>query len=396
MKPPATAIAPPPISTAESRRIAKTIGYYGAFITLGLTSAMLGPTLPGLAENTRTTLSQVSILFTARSLGYMLGPLAGGKLYDRMRGHPLMAVAILLMAALTALVPLAASVWLLALLLLLLGMAEGTLDLGGNLLLVWVHREKNAPFMNGLHFFFGVGAFLGPIIIAQAMLLSGGLSWAFWALALLLLPAAIYLALQPSPTHAYTTQSRASGPERPMLIALLAVFFSLNVGAEASFGGWIYSYARALNLADETMAAYLTSAFWGALMLGRLLTIPLAARLKPQTIILSELIGCLLSPILILLWPDSRTVVWIGTLLAGLSMASVFPSTISFAERRMTLTGRVTRWIFVGTGAGGMLLPWLIGQLFEGISPRATMWAILIDLALAFGIYLVLVRAKER
>ncbi len=381
---------------AAPGRIAKTAGYYGAFVALGLTSAMLGPTLPGLAQNTGVTLSQVSVLFTARSLGYMLGPLGGGRLYDRLRGHPLMTGALFAMAALTALIPLAPRLWLLALLLLLLGMVEGVLDLGGNLLLVWVHREKNAPFMNGLHFFFGVGAFLCPILIAQAILLSGGLSWAFWLLALLLLPAALYLAAQPSPAHAYQPGAHGAGPERPRLVALLVAFYFLVVGAEGSFGGWIYSYALALGLADETAAAYLTSAFWGALMLGRLLTIPLAARLKPQTIILGELVGCLLSPALILLWSGSQAVLWAGALLAGLSMASIFPSTLSFAERRMAITGRTTRWIFVGTGAGGMLLPWLIGQLFERFTPQAAMWAILADLVLGCAVYLWMVRIKER
>jgi FHS family Na+ dependent glucose MFS transporter 1 len=77
-------------------------------------------------------------------------------------------------------------------------------------------------------------------------------------------------------------------------------------------------------------------------------------------------------------------------------MASVFPSSVSFAERRMAITGKATRWIIVGAGAGGMVLPWVIGQLFERFSPYATMWVILIDLVFAFGIYLVLVRAKER
>ena len=48
-----------------------------------------------------------------------------------------------------------------------MGVAEGALDVGGNTLLIWVHRHKVGPFMNGLHFFFGAGAFLSPIIIAQ-------------------------------------------------------------------------------------------------------------------------------------------------------------------------------------------------------------------------------------
>ena len=50
-------------------RISKTVGYYAAFIALGLVTASLGPTLPGLAENTRSQLGEISFLFTTRSLG---------------------------------------------------------------------------------------------------------------------------------------------------------------------------------------------------------------------------------------------------------------------------------------------------------------------------------------
>jgi len=38
--------------------------------------------------------------------------------------------------------------------------------------------------MNALHFFFGVGAFVSPIIVAQAILMTGDITWAYWVLAL--------------------------------------------------------------------------------------------------------------------------------------------------------------------------------------------------------------------
>lgn len=56
----------------------------------------------------------------------------------------------------------------------------------------------------------------------------------------------------------------------------------------------------------------------------------------------------------------------------------------------MAITGRVTGWFFVGASAGGMTLPWLIGQLFDSIGPRAMMFFILGDLVLAAGVLAVL------
>ena len=64
-------------------------------------------------------------------------------------------------------------------------------------------------------------------------------------------------------------------------------------------------------------------------------------------------------------------------------MASVFPTTFSLAERRMTITGRITSYFFVGVTLGAMTVPWLIGQLFDRYTPQITMTIIFATLLLA-------------
>jgi FHS family Na+ dependent glucose MFS transporter 1 len=156
------------------------------------------------------------------------------------------------------------------------------------------------------------------------------------------------------------------------LLLLVLAFFAVYVGAEGTFGGWIFTYAVSLGMADRVTAAYLTSVFWGSLTLGRLLSIPLATRFRPSTILLGDLLGCLFSVALILLFPRSATIVWVGTFGAGLFMASMFPTLIAFAERRMAISGQITGFFLLASAAGGMTIPWLVGQLFERIGPRVT------------------------
>lgn len=373
-----------------------TASYYVAFVSLGLVASSLGPTLLGLAENTQTLVREISFLFTARSLGYMLGSLLGGRLYDRLAGHRVMALALIAMAAMMTLTPVMSILWLLTLVILLLGIGEGTLDVGGNTLLVWIHRHKVGPYMNALHFFFGVGAFLGPIIIAQATLRSGGITWAYWILALLVLPSALWLFRLPSPSGQQAETDTPAKPLNYLLLALIAAFFFLFVGAEVGFGGWIFTFAVSLDLTDETSAAYLTSLFWGALTMGRLLAIPLAARFRPRIILFSDLFGCLLSVVIILLWPQSLMAVWLGTFGIGLSMASMFPVTLSLAERRIAITGKVTGIFLVGASLGGMTVPWLIGQLFDPVGPWVMMLILAIALIGAIGVLIALILYSSR
>jgi MFS transporter, FHS family, Na+ dependent glucose transporter 1 len=385
-------------ATTRATKLAQTAVYYVAFIALGMASASLGPTLGGLAEHTRTRLNEISFLFMARSLGYLVGSFVGGRVYDRWPGHIVMVGIFVGMAAMLALAPMMPLLWLLTAVLLVLGMGEGAMDVGGNILLMWVHRSKVGPFMNGLHFAWGLGAFLSPIIVAQAVLISGDITWAYWALAILMLPVTLGLLRVPSPVAPASRHvtSESKQVQHVLLVVLIALFLFLYVGAEGSLGGWLYTYTVTLRLSSGAAAAYLTSAFWGSLTVGRLLAIPLAARLRPRDVLLLDLVGCLVSMGLIVVWPNSLVAVWAGAIGTGLSMASIFPTTLSLAESRMHITGTITSWFFVGSSLGGMTVPWIIGQLFEPVGPYATMLTIASAVALMTGVFVAMMLAARK
>lgn len=388
--------APPASQAGDLCPRAVTFGYFAAFVSLGLASASLGPTLPGLAALTASSVGQISTLFIARSLGYLLGSALGGRLYDRTPGHPVMAGSLVAMAGAMGLIPLAPALWLLFLAVLLLGLVEGAVDVGGNTLLVWLHRQGVGPYMNALHFAFGVGAFLSPVIIAQFAPQGGGLRVAYWTLAALLLPAACWLIRLPSPPAPARAASDPAERSAGRALALTVAFFFLYVGAEIGFGGWLYSYAVGLRVTSESTAAYLTSAFWGAFTAGRLAGIPLAVRFAPRTILLADLVGALASLALLMAAPRSLTSTWIGACGVGLCMASIFPAMIAQAQHHLRITGRVTGWFFIGASAGGMMLPWVIGQFFEAAGPQAVMQILFLDLIAATAVLGLLVAGAGR
>ena len=91
--------------------------------------------------------------------------------------------------------------------------------------------------------------------------------------------------------------------------------------------------------------------------------------------------GCLASVGLVILFKDSATMLWVGSVLLGISLASIFPTFITLAEQRMHVTGAITGWFLVGGGVGGMILPVIIGNAFEMFSPNAMMYIILLTIA---------------
>jgi FHS family Na+ dependent glucose MFS transporter 1 len=377
------------LTTSNRNPLLITLVYYGAFVSTGLMASVLGPTLPDLAKLTHTTLAEISVLFTAQSIGNMLGAVLVGRLFDRLSAHILMVIALVIMAAMLASVPLLSSLGLMIVVFWVLGLSRSAIDLGGNTLLVWVHGAKLGPYMNGLHFAYGAGAFLAPIIIAQAVDWTGEITLGYWILAVLMLPMVFFLISLPTP-KAIETISEDIPPEvNYQLVFMIAVFFFLHVGAQASFGGWIFTYATDLNLADEKTARFMTSAYWGAITVGRLLAVPIAARFSSQTILLWDLLS-MLGFTLLLAVAAHPVVLWIGILGAGLSVASLFPTTLAFAERRMKFTGNVTGWFMVGASLGGMTLPWIIGNLFEVAGAKVMIALIAADLIMSLGIYALL------
>jgi len=321
--------------------------------------------------------------------------MVGGRILDRVKAHPVMGVAQLVAAGLIALVPFIPWFWLLLALLVCKGFCEGVINTGANALLVWTHREKVGPFMNGLHFFFGLGAFLSPFLVAQVIDIPGGYRFAYWILAFLAFLAGLRMLTlknSPQPIHAQTEAGTAVGrgpvPYGLVISAMLFLFF--YVGAEITFGGWVYTYAVTLGLASVAGAAYLTSAFWLAFTIGRLLSIPAATRFKPKQVIPAALLGCLSILALAILFPNSSTILWVMAFGLGFCMAPIWPTGFTLAGQSMNLTGRLTGIILLGDSFGGMVLPSAVGGVIESAGASAMVLLIFGSLVLTllafFGI----------
>jgi FHS family Na+ dependent glucose MFS transporter 1 len=363
-------------------KLVLTAAYYLSFIILGALAAVEGPALPGLAENTAVTLDRISLIFVFGASGYLLGSLFSGQAYDRLPGHRLMGFTLLAMAVCASLIPFMQDLWSLLLVFFVLGLAKSALDVGGNALLLWAHGEKAGPFMNGLHFFFGVGAALAPLILARVLLVTGEIQWVFWLFALLSVPMALWLWTLPEPHIEKAAHENGKAPFPVIPVTLLVLAFLLYVGAEVGFGNWVYTYALTLGLGTEITSAYITSAYWGTFTLGRLLGVWVSTRLRPAQILVADFLGCLASACVILLWRDSVLALWGGAIGLGLFTASVFPTLMMLAGERMHVTGAMTGWFLAGASIGGMVTPWGIGQAFVRFGPGSMPVLVLVSLVL--------------
>lgn len=383
--------APLPSLLPKARKLRIAAAYYAAYVLLGLMLTSIGPCLDALQDQTGSSTEAIALLFTANSLGYIAGSLWAGRLYARTAGNRVLTGALLIMALLTVALPWPGSLWMLMALYALIGICLGLMDVGGNTLMVWLYRADVPPYMNALHLSFGVGAFIGPLVIDRLAVATGNAVTAYWLFAGLMIPVAFWLATLPSPDSPGSAETSPDGlsalRRHAWLIGLVALFFFMHMGAELAFGGWIYSYAEEA-IGSETTARVINSLFWAGLVVGRIISIPLALRLSPRTMLQADLLGAAASLGLVVLFPEWGPGLWIGTIGFGMAIASMIPASFNFAAERMPITSQVSSAFLVGGSVGGMVLPWLVGQLFDS---QGRLWAVyvtglaMVAAALLFG-----------
>jgi len=382
--------------------VRRSIGYFALFMCTGLDMSVIGPTLPALATQTGSTVGEMGLAFLIGAVGGVLGTLLSGWLFGWAPGRLVLGMAEMLSASLLVLVPQMHLFGVLMAVLIVKGVAVGVVSTGANTLLLWTHGGKAGPFLNALHFFFGLGAFLSPFLLGL-LLTAGGAYWQAYVLLAVfdfIVGASVLLFLRPPAplrtAHDDGTPSRAASRYLVAVVLAAMLFLFFYVSAEITFGGWIYTYAVTLNLADAASAAYLTSLFWFTFTIGRLVSIPVAIRLAPAQILAAAFSGVAVFLGLLIAFPASTAVLWIAVAGIGLTMAPIWPSGYTLAVQSIRLTAGVSAAILLGDSVGGMVMPGLTGLFMERAGAGAMTYLILASMAATVVAFLAILAFRMR
>jgi MFS transporter, FHS family, Na+ dependent glucose transporter 1 len=367
---------------------AKTAAYYLSFTIVGMTTAAFGPSIPAIASSTSSALGTVGGLFVFHRIGYIVGSLTGGRILDRVAGKYVVAATMGLLATGLFLLPQWALIAGVFATVAGLGLAQGTTEVAANTGVVWIHKERAGPIMNGLHLSFGVGAVVAPIVISQSVSKAGGLLPGYTVLAVVAALGTLWWLRLPAEERERSTAEGSHGIPEPFLVILSSALLFLIIAGEAGFAGWIYSYVLRKGLMPPTEAGYLNSTFWAALTFGRLVGIELVRRWGARRLISVSLLGCLVSMAVFAAFGGTSGGIWAVALLLGLSQSSIVPTVFTLAGEARILTGSVGGIFVASSAAGGMTLPWIAGQLFESRGPESLVWLVAGSQVLAFLVYL--------
>lgn len=166
---------------------------------------------------------------------------------------------------------------------------------------------------------------------------------------------------------------------RVSVLALLFCFFLLYVGMEVTFGGLVTTFAVDSSLHwSRPQGATLAALFWGSIAVGRGMGIFIARCFKPPCMLVTDLVLMIGGAVLLSFGIQaSPYVLWVGTVVLGLGMSSVFPTAVSWADCYYPLTGRAAAVFIAGSGVGEMLIPVGTGYLFEKVDNMLLMYVVL-------------------
>ncbi|MBU2021345.1 MAG: MFS transporter [Gammaproteobacteria bacterium] len=356
------------------KELTRTALYCAMFIAVGAVAGLLGPSLIYLADLIDASVAEISIVFTARAIGNILGALLAGRMFDRWQGHHYLIVMLLCMITGLVLVPFSTGLSMLVVLFFLLGATEVSANAGGNMMMLWLHKEKVGSYVTILHLCHSAGSMLAPLILVFAQWTGHGYGAGYWMVALYALLLPLLLWRQPSPTfEVRASEVVPATKQKATFLAFLTVIF-LYVGFEITIAGWISTYA-VLSGEDQNTAAILVTWFFVSLSLGRLFSVFLLRWITPRQGIYGLLVVSF-SGSLMMIFSDASLVVI--ALWLGLGCSAFFPMLFSYANSIMALNGKRTGYVFVCCGLGALVAPSLTGPIIEVFSAAAFPYLLLV------------------
>jgi len=184
---------------------------------------------------------------------------------------------------------------------------------------------------------------------------------------------------------ALTTPPGAVRARAGQLIALCA-FFVVYVGVETGVAGWVHSYVEQIGYGGAGTATGVTAIFWTGFVCGRLLAIPLSRYLRPAVMLAGALAALVVTSAVFVVIAGPDVWLWVVMFVIGLVIAPQFASMIAFAEEHLTLSGSATSAFIASAGLGGLIVPWLLGVLFDARGAEVLPWVVLISSLIAAAV----------
>ena len=321
---------------------------YFAFISLGLPDGVLGAAWPAMRWSLNQPVEAAGLITMVATACSALSGFASGAVLKRFSAGPVVMVSGFMTGLALLGFSVAPSFAMLLLLVVPLGFGAGAVDAAMN---DFVARHYSSRHINWLHGFWGLGATLGPALMAAALARApqsaDGWRAGYQQIGLAQLALAVlFLATLPlwrrAPEVAQPADLPVDGvalgaaPRRPRQLArwLAPFLFFLYAGVEVGTSLWAATVLVESHHLSLATAGLWVSGFFGAIMGGRFATGLVSQRLGNRKLVRFGLALATLGAVLFSLgaWHDGLLLA--GLVLLGLGCAPIYPALMHESARR--------------------------------------------------------------
>ncbi|TSC26840.1 MFS transporter [Corallococcus sp. Z5C101001] len=363
-----------PVTSAPSvlkPRPALLVLAYLAFISLGLPDAVLGVAWPSLRATFGLPQTGMGAILSTAAVAYFFSGLLAGRLMRALKLGLLLALStgsVALGLAGYATVPLFALFLLAAC---FIGFGSGAIDSALN---NYAAQNFGPKHMNWLHAAYSVGAALGPALMTA--LLTRGAGWRSGyavigaTLGVLAITFLFTRRQWDGPARAdgevdagHPTGSALDAVRRPRVWLQIATFF-FYTGVEVTAGQWSYTVLTESRGLHTSVAGTFVSLYWGALLVGRILSGFIVERLGPVRMLR---VCTVLAVVGVLLFTLPSVPPVVGLVVLGFALAPIFPGLMSETPRRVgtDVSGHAVGFQVSAATMGVAALPSLAGFIAE-------------------------------
>ena len=364
---------------------------YVAFIGLGLPDTVLGAAWPLMQLDLHAPLSAAGLLSIIVSVGTIVSSLVTPRLLRLFGTGKLVFVSIALTAVASIGYGFAPAFWVMSLFAIPMGLGAGAIDVAMNNFAAIYLESKHT---NWLHASWGIGACLGPALLAGSAFFGFGWRGAYELVALLLgVIAVMMLVSLPLWKRMERGDSRQAPSSKMSDISLRAALrvpgmklsfwtFFFYSSLEISTSLWCGTYLVARGFEPE-VGALAVSLMFASVMVGRILSGFFAIRFTDMRLVHAGIaivvVGCMVLVLPLPLW-----VTPVCICLLGLGCAPVYPSLIHETPARFgeALSSQAISIQLAGSYIGSIIMPPAFGLVATHFSVH--LWPISLSIFVGF------------
>ncbi len=372
-----------------------TLVLYLLLFVYGMSFTMIGPLMPDFLQRYGLKLAEGGTIVSIQNVSGLAAIIFCGLFGDRLNKKGFIAIGIGLFMITLLGIGTAPSFGLLMAIFFVFGIGTRIFDTLSNALISDIHGVKRSLYLNLLHTFFGLGAFLGPLFVFY--LTDSGVTWnktflylGFAAIVIFVLFLAVLM------THGKKScTEKTKIPEKSIGLVelftrprmwILGLIIFIHMGVQGVLNTWMPLFADASTNSGAFMSSFALSAFWIGIILSRSLVSRLSERFGEIFMIRW---GGLLSLIVFIpaLFLGNALLLTLGSGFLGLCIGFTIPYVMSigcgwYPEKSAAVTSMLLIFGYFSVA----LYPWISGLLGDYFGLIAAMILVIVSQLVLFVI----------